>query len=179
MDSENVVPYKQEGIPKPMRIEAPVPVRYHNIAVQSLKTHAASMNKDVGFLSLLNGSVGKDSGKDESSPAAVDGKSTPIGESQSTTPLPHVDGAMEGGEEFALADGPYTEQEQGTSQNPHPNLNPIPEDANATLKARLQTYGTLRPASPDTLIALTEPFLLDWCFDQSKYDRLASMCDKV
>ncbi|KAK1223217.1 hypothetical protein PQX77_013916 [Marasmius sp. AFHP31] len=193
MDSENVDPYKQEDISMPMKIEAPVPVRYHNIAVQSLKTRAASMNKDVGFLSLLNGSIGQDSENDEDSPVALDEESTPSWEAQSTvgsfycfglandsrmnqTPLPHVNGSMEGAKGFTYAAGPFTEQERVTSQNLH---NPIPEDANATLKARLQTYGTLRLASPDTLIALTEPFLLDWCFDQSQYDRLASMCNKA
>lgn len=56
------------------------------------------------------------------------------------------------------------------------SLNPIPEEANEALRARLQAYGAMRLASPDTLIALAEPFLLDWCLDQEKYDRLAAMC---
>ncbi|KAL0574569.1 hypothetical protein V5O48_007381 [Marasmius crinis-equi] len=159
---ENVDPSKQAQNSTPMKIEAPVPVRYHEIAVRSLKTNSASMNKDVGFLSLLNGFVGL-----ESDVNADVGGDHVFGLQSSALPFDgNIAVTREEEEETVAAEG-STQKDASQSESGDAIL----EDANPTLKARLTTYGDLKLASPDTLIALSEPYLLDWCFDQAKYDR--------
>ncbi|KAF9265769.1 hypothetical protein L218DRAFT_956747 [Marasmius fiardii PR-910] len=162
-----------------VKIEAPVPVRYHDIAVQSLKMHAASMNNDVGFLRLLNENGFKDSVGVESGEVGGmrDGgcQSKPWASESALDSLAEIalgELRKEEGEEGKCIltgkqdAGEQIEGETATESN-----------SESVLTDRINSYGGLKLASPDTLIALTEPFLFDWCYDQQMIDRLAGMPD--
>lgn len=68
-----------------------------------------------------------------------------------------------------------SQKKMGPADVPEKSLNascsestPIVEIANIG-----HTGGVGRPVSPATMIALTEPILMDWCFDDDAIERLA------
>ncbi|KAG7086534.1 hypothetical protein E1B28_002485 [Marasmius oreades] len=183
-DSENVDPatrmhiFRQAQELFSEKIEAPVPVRYHDIAVQSLKTHAANMNNDIGFLGLLNSNKLGGSVVGEN---ALNGVATAgISDTRSIgpwapEPTPRNSAAATLGdqrkERGETKNTPATEHAADQVEDETESTSNV----NPTLTDRINSYDALKLASPNTLIALTEPFLLEWCFDQQKIDRLAAM----